>query len=75
LSCSPWKHNQQKNLILDIGGTTAKCTLRRWHTKIVTTYNIENKKRNRFSILTPVIDIVEIGNGGGSIVWIDSGGK
>lgn len=25
--------------------------------------------------MTPVIDIVEIGNGGGSIAWMDEGGK
>lgn len=68
----------KKNLIvLDIGGTTAKCSLiENGSLKIVTTYNIEKTKTNAgFPILTPVIDIVEIGNGGGSIAWMDEGGK
>lgn len=68
----------RKNLIvLDIGGTTAKCSLiENGSLKIVTTYNIEKTKTNAgFPILTPVIDIVEIGNGGGSIAWLDDGGK
>lgn len=64
-------------LVLDIGGTTAKCSLiENGIPKIVTTYNIEKTKTQAgFPILTPVIDIVEIGNGGGSIAWIDEGGK
>lgn len=64
-------------IVLDIGGTTAKCTLiENGTTKIVTTYNIEKTKTQAgFPILTPVIDIVEIGNGGGSIAWLDDGGK
>jgi N-methylhydantoinase A len=62
---------------LDIGGTTAKCSLiENGVPKIVTTYNIEKTKTQAgFPILTPVIDIVEIGNGGGSIAWLDEGGK
>jgi len=69
--------NKKNLIVLDIGGTTAKCTLIEEGTpKIVTTYNIEKTKTQAgFPILTPVIDIVEIGNGGGSIAWIDSGGK
>jgi N-methylhydantoinase A len=64
-------------LVLDIGGTTAKCSLiENGIPKIVTTYNIEKTKTQAgFPILTPVIDIVEIGNGGGSIAWLDEGGK
>ncbi|WP_350284479.1 hydantoinase/oxoprolinase family protein [uncultured Croceitalea sp.] len=68
----------KKNLlVLDIGGTTAKCSLiENGVPKIVTTYNIEKTKTQAgFPILTPVIDIVEIGNGGGSIAWLDDGGK
>ncbi len=64
-------------IVLDIGGTTAKCSLiENGALKIVTTYNIEHTKTQAgFPILTPVIDIVEIGNGGGSIAWLDEGGK
>lgn len=69
--------NKQNLIVLDIGGTTAKCSLiENGVPKIVTTYTIEKTKTQAgFPILTPVIDIVEIGNGGGSIAWIDSGGK
>ena len=47
-------------LALDIGGTTAKCSL------------IEN---GEVRIMVPVVDLVEIGNGGGSIAWVDDFGK
>lgn len=64
-------------IVLDIGGTTAKCSLiENGALKISTKYNIEKTKTDAgFPILTPVIDLVEIGNGGGSIAWIDAGGK
>ncbi|HAY3535756.1 hydantoinase/oxoprolinase family protein [Elizabethkingia anophelis] len=69
--------NKKNLIVLDIGGTTAKCSLiENGSLKIVTTYNIEKTKTEAgFPILTPVIDIVEIGNGGGSIAWLDEGGK
>tara|TARA_B100000953_G_scaffold296823_1_gene290475 strand:+ start:1501 stop:3555 length:2055 start_codon:yes stop_codon:yes gene_type:complete len=68
----------RKNLIvLDIGGTTAKCALvENGHVKITTNYKIEHSRAEAgYPIQTPVIDIVEIGNGGGSIAWVDAGGK
>ena len=68
----------KKNLIvLDIGGTTAKCALvENGQVKITTNYKIEHSRTEAgYPIQTPVIDIVEIGNGGGSIAWIDQGGK
>ncbi|WP_435261249.1 hydantoinase/oxoprolinase family protein [Tenacibaculum sp. nBUS_03] len=68
----------KKNLIvLDIGGTTAKCALvENGQVKITTNYKIEHSRTEAgYPIQTPVIDIVEIGNGGGSIAWIDKGGK
>lgn len=60
-------------LALDIGGTTAKCSLiENGEVKIKTDYWIE---RSRFSsgypVMVPVVDLVEIGNGGGSIAWVD----
>jgi N-methylhydantoinase A len=63
-------------ITLDIGGTTAKCSLvEDGQVKITTEYRIE---RDQFSagypIKVPVVDIVEIGAGGGSIAWIDAGG-
>lgn len=68
----------EKNLIvLDIGGTTAKCTLvENGNIKVTTEYHIEKTRTNPgYPIQTPVSEIVEIGNGGGSIAWIDEGNK
>ena len=68
----------EKNLIvLDIGGTTAKCSLiEDGEVKIDTEYYIEkDRKSPGYPIQTPVLEIVEIGNGGGSIAWTDVGGR
>jgi N-methylhydantoinase A len=68
----------ERNLIvLDIGGTTAKCTLvEDGQIKVTTEYYIERDGRSPgYPIQTPVSEIVEIGNGGGSIAWVDAGGK
>ena len=64
-------------IVLDIGGTTAKCTLiENGEFKVTTEYHIERDgKSPGYPIQTPVSEIVEIGNGGGSIAWIDEGGK
>ena len=62
---------------LDIGGTTAKCALiEHLQARITTDYKIEWTRTNPgYPIKTPVIEMVEIGNGGGSIAWLDAGGK
>jgi N-methylhydantoinase A len=64
-------------IVLDIGGTTAKCTLiEEGEVRVTTEYHIEKDPKNPgYPIQTPVSEIVEIGNGGGSIAWIDAGGK
>ncbi len=64
-------------IVLDIGGTTAKCSLiHRGQTRITTEYVLERTPTSPgYPIKTPVIDIVEIGNGGGSIAWIDAAGS
>jgi N-methylhydantoinase A len=64
-------------LALDIGGTTAKCSLvEDGKVKIMTDYWIErDKKSSGYPIMVPVVDLVEIGNGGGSIAWVDDFGK
>ena len=64
-------------IVLDIGGTTAKCTLiEQGHVKVSTDYYIErDAKHPGYPVQTPVSEIVEIGNGGGSIAWADAGGK
>lgn len=65
----------EENLIaFDIGGTTAKTSLIENGTvKISTDYAIEKDDRHAgYPIKAPVVDIVEIGNGGGSIAWLDA---
>jgi N-methylhydantoinase A len=64
-------------IVLDIGGTTAKCALiENGEVKVSTDYHIEKTRKNPgYPIQTPVSEIVEIGNGGGSIAWVDAGGK
>lgn len=60
-------------LALDIGGTTAKCSLiEDGEVRIMTDYWIErSRKSSGYPIMVPVVDLVEIGNGGGSIAWVD----
>jgi len=64
-------------LALDIGGTTAKCSLVvDGRVKVMTDYWIERTRRNAgYPIMVPVVDLVEIGSGGGSIAWVDDFGK
>lgn len=68
----------ESNLIaLDVGGTTAKCTLiHRGLVPVTTEYHIERTaKHPGYPIQTAVIDLVEIGQGGGSIASVDAGGR
>ncbi len=64
-------------LALDIGGTTAKCSLiQGGHIRVVSDYWIERSRLSAgYPIMVPVVDLVEIGNGGGSIAWVDDFGK
>jgi N-methylhydantoinase A len=64
-------------LALDIGGTTAKCSLiENGQVKIMTDYWIERDRTSAgYPIMVPVVDLVEIGNGGGSIAWVDDYAK
>lgn len=67
----------------DMGGTTAKVGLVEDGTpRITKDYQVggtastteHGSRGSGYPIRTPVIDLVEIGAGGGSIAWIDSGG-
>ena len=64
-------------IAVDIGGTTAKCSLIEQGKPVITTdYHIEERPDwPGYPIKTPVVDIVEIGTGGGSLAWFDAGGK
>jgi N-methylhydantoinase A len=68
----------EPNIIyLDIGGTTAKCsTLQNGRIGITTEYKLEWTRTNHgYPVRAPVVDIVEIGAGGGSIAWFDPAGS
>ena len=68
----------------DMGGTTAKASLiRGGQPNITKDYNVGGSAQDGagafggasgYPIRTPVVDLVEIGAGGGSIAWVDSGG-
>lgn len=62
---------------LDIGGTTAKTSLvERGEVRLTTDYRIDWTPRSPgHPIKSPVVDIVEIGAGGGSIAWADELGR
>lgn len=69
----------------DMGGTTAKvCLLAEGRTRIADEIEIgadATTGRDWFPgatgypVLTPTVDLIEIGAGGGSIAWVDQGGK
>jgi len=63
-------------IYLDIGGTTAKCSLiEHGQPKTASQYELERDAHNAgHPVLVPVVDIVEIGAGGGSIAWVDAAG-
>ena len=61
-----------KNLVaFDMGGTTAKCALVEEGRFNVESIYYAGGYVQGFPIKSPVIDIVEVGSGGGSIAWLD----
>lgn len=68
--------NESNIISFDMGGTTAKVSLiENGDMKINTEYHIEKSAKSAgYPIRIPVVDIVEVGAGGGSIGWIDKGG-
>jgi N-methylhydantoinase A len=71
-------------IAFDMGGTTAKAGLiRNGSPRITKDYEVGHTaqaatgtfRASGYPIRAPVIDLVEIGAGGGSIAWVDSGGR
>ena len=64
---------EQYAIAIDIGGTTAKCGLiTKGEVKLNTNYMVERTQTSAgYPVMVPVVDLVEIGNGGGSIAWVD----
>jgi len=67
----------------DMGGTTAKtCLVEEGTPRVTKDYEVGGKaapgtgsaRGSGYPVRTPVIDLVEIGAGGGSIAWVDAGG-
>ena len=64
----------QNVIAFDMGGTTAKaCLVERGLPKMADGYFIGGYARG-YPLRLPVVDIVEVGTGGGSIAWTDAGG-
>lgn len=68
--------DEQSVISFDMGGTTAKVSLiDQGNLKINTDYHLEKTTTwAGYPLKVPVVDIVEVGAGGGSIAWIDQGG-
>lgn len=64
-------------ITFDVGGTTAKTSLiDSGRMKINTEYSIDRTQTfSGYPVKVPVVDIVEIGAGGGSIAWVDELGS
>jgi N-methylhydantoinase A len=67
-------------LSFDMGGTTAKVgQIRDWKPAITSSFNLGSSVSAGHhgegeTIRIPVIDLAEVGSGGGSIAWVDDGG-
>jgi N-methylhydantoinase A len=59
----------------DMGGTTAKSTIIENGTFTSTDLYWPVGYDTGFPVQTPCVDIIEIGAGGGSIAWVDDGGR
>ena len=58
----------------DMGGTTAKSSLiKDFHPEVTSSYYVGGYVSGH-PMMLPVVDIVEVGNGGGSIAWMDPAG-
>ena len=79
------RHIERPNVIsLDMGGTTAKvCLIEHGQPTVTREYQVGQQTSggtsafggaSGYPVRTPVVDLVEIGAGGGSVAWVDSGG-
>ncbi len=66
--------NCRHAISFDMGGTTAKASLiKDFHPEVTSSYYIGGYVSGH-PMMLPVVDIVEVGAGGGSIAWIDEAG-
>jgi N-methylhydantoinase A len=65
----------ERLIAFDMGGTTAKCALvEKYAFDVQGTYYVGGYDHG-FPLRTPVLDIVEVGTGGGSIAYVDEHGR
>jgi N-methylhydantoinase A len=64
-------------MVLDGGSTTTKASLiKNLQPKITTEYYVNRDRTNPgYPVRVPVVETIEIGNGGTSIIWIDNIGR
>lgn len=73
-------HGEEKVVSFDMGGTTAKiCLIEHYEPKTANIFEVARtyrfKKGSGMPVSTPVVEMVEIGAGGGSIASIDTMGR
>jgi N-methylhydantoinase A len=61
-------------IAFDMGGTTAKVSLTRNGNAEIASYYFIGGYNSGHPVMLPVVDIVEVGSGGGSIAWLDGAG-
>jgi len=68
---------EENVIVLDGGSTTTKASLvEGLNIRFTTDYSVEKDEFNSgYPVKVPIVDIVEIGNGGGSIAWVDEVGN
>lgn len=75
------RYGEVNVISFDMGGTTAKAGLVRDGAPVVTHefrvgshVSVGGRRASGFPVRIPVIDLAEVGSGGGSIAWVDDGG-
>lgn len=61
-------------IAFDMGGTTAKTSLTRDGNAEIASHYFIGGYNSGHPVMLPVVDIVEVGSGGGSIAWLDAAG-
>lgn len=64
----------ERSVGFDMGGTTAKSSLLTGGTPVIETGYVIGDMATGHPMQLPVVDIVEVGAGGGSIAWVDEAG-
>jgi N-methylhydantoinase A len=66
--------DHRRIISFDMGGTTAKASLiKDFYPEVTSSYYVGGYVTGH-PMMLPVVDIVEVGNGGGSVAWIDPAG-